>query len=122
MRDAKSLLLFDITMNFAPEASECQLIVEQYQEATTLVNDGAALYNEGKQEEGIAKMGQAIELFPEDANFLIARGQAYLDMSEFAAACEDLSKARRISLIQWYDNVLNLICGRTPVQADENDN
>ena len=54
------------------------MIVDQYKEATDKVNEGAKLYNDGKQEEGIALMSEAIELFPEDANFLLARGQAYL--------------------------------------------
>lgn len=110
---------FDITMNFAPDEDACKLIVEQYKEASEKVNAGAALYNDGKKEEGIAKMSEAIELFPEDANFLLARGQAYLDMSSFAEACEDLSQARRISLIKWYDNVLNLICGKLTTASDE---
>lgn len=113
---------FDITMNFSPEDDACKLIVEQYKEAAEKVNEGATLYNDGKQEEGIAKMTEAIELFPEDANFLLARGQAYLDMSSFAEACSDLSQARRISLIKWYDNVLNLICGRLTSSAEEEQN
>lgn len=111
---------FDITMSFTPEEGACQLIVEQYNQASTLVNDGANLYNEGKAEEGIAKMTEAIKLFPDDANFLLARGQAYLDMNSFSAACDDLSQARRISLIKWYDNILSLICGKASVSDDGN--
>jgi len=109
---------FDITMNFAPEEAACKLIVDQYKEATVKVNEGATLYNEGNKEEGIAKMSEAIEIFPDDANFLLARGQAYLDMSSFPEACADLSQARRISLIKWYDNVLNLICGKLTTPAE----
>ncbi|NRB52807.1 MAG: energy transducer TonB [Saprospiraceae bacterium] len=111
---------FDITMNFAPDDDACKMIVDQYKEATDKINEGAKLYNEGKQEEGIAKMSEAIEVFPEDANFLLARGQAYLDMSSFDEACSDISLARRISLIKWYDNVLNLICNKlTTTGGDE---
>lgn len=114
-KDKKVPSAFDFTMNFSPDAPSCKLIVEQYVDASTKINEGATLYNEGKQEEGIAKMSEAIELFPEDANFLLARGQAYLDMSSFGEACADLSSARRISLIKWYDNVLNLICGKLSI-------
>ncbi|MBX2876740.1 MAG: energy transducer TonB [Saprospiraceae bacterium] len=110
---------FDITMNFAPEDAACKMIVDQYKEATDKVNEGAKLYNDGKQDEGIALMSEAIELFPEDANFLLARGQAYLDMNSFAEACTDLSIARRISLIKWYDNVLNLICNKLTTPEEE---
>ncbi len=110
---------FDITMNFAPEDAACKMIVDQYKEATDKVNEGAKLYNDGKKEEGIALMSEAIELFPEDANFLLARGQAYLDMSSFDEACSDISTARRIALIRWYDNVLNLICNRSAISTGE---
>jgi len=113
--DKKVPSAFDFTMSFSPDDPACKLIVEQYQVASTKINEGASLYNDGKQEEGIAKMSEAIELFPEDANFLLARGQAYLDMSSFGEACADLSSARRISLIKWYDNVLNLICGKLSI-------
>ena len=95
------------------------MIVDQYKEATDKVNEGAKLYNDGKKEEGIALMSEAIELFPEDANFLLARGQAYLDMSSFDEACSDISTARRIALIRWYDNVLNLICNRSAISTGE---
>lgn len=114
---------FDITMNFAPDDAACKLIVDQYKEAADKVNEGVTLYNDGSKEEGIAKMSEAIALFPEDANFLLARGQAYLDMSSFSEACADLSQARRISLIRWYDNVLNLICGKLTTSTEgEGDN
>ena len=77
---------YDINLTFIPTAETCKPVVSNYDKASALVNEGAELYNGGKQEEGIAKMSEGIALFPNDANFLLVRGQAYLDMKNFNAA------------------------------------
>ena len=41
---------------------------------------------------------------------LILRGQSYLQNDQLAEACADLRKARRIALINWFDNILPFIC------------
>lgn len=101
---------FDLTMTFTPTDDACKMIIDDYNRAVTLADEGAALFNEEKQEEGIAKMTEALALFPNDAGLLLMRGQAYLDMNKLPEACADLSKARGIALINWYDNILPLIC------------
>lgn len=101
---------FEISLSFSPTAEACKAIADKYDLATKLINEGSALYGEGKQEEGLAKMSESIALFPDHAGLLIVRGQAYLDMNKLPEACADLSKARRIALIDWYDSVLPLIC------------
>ena len=75
-----------------------------------LNNEGQQLFNEDKQEAGLEKMTQAVNLFPEDASFLLVRGQAYLDMERFGEACDDLIKGQRIALLSIYDSILPLIC------------
>jgi virulence-associated protein VapD len=52
----------------------------------------------------------AINEFPENGEFLMTRGQVYLDQNRFSEACADLIKAKEITLINWFDEVLNLIC------------
>ena len=101
---------YNITLPFIPESSGCQARVEEYEQAGQLAQEGAELYDSGEKEAGIEKLSQAIALFPNNANYLIMRGQAYLDMNRFGEACEDLTLARRISYIDWYDGVLPVIC------------
>lgn len=101
---------FDISLSFTPTVEACKTVVEKFDLAGRLINEGAALFDQEKQEEGLAKMGEAIALFPNHAGLLLVRGQAYLDMNKLAEACADLSKARRIALVKWYDNILPLIC------------
>ncbi len=108
---------FDITLNFTPEAEHCKSVVSNYEKALDLANQGLNAYNEGtkeesetKQEEGIALMSQAIDMFPNNGNFLLMRGQAYLDMNKYTEACADLTKAQEIALVDWFKGILPVIC------------
>lgn len=101
---------FDITVNFTPEADHCKTVVSNYDKALDLANRGATAFNEGKKEEGIQLLSQAIDMFPNNGNFLLVRGQAYLDMQKYPEACADLSKAQEIALIDWFKGILPVIC------------
>ena len=68
------------------------------------------LFGEGEQEAGLEKMTEAVTMFPKDANFLYLRGQAYLEMNRMDEACADLSQARDIALVNWFDGILPIIC------------
>ncbi|MEL7424260.1 MAG: energy transducer TonB [Bacteroidota bacterium] len=100
----------DLSLSFSPTVETCSLTVDAYIEARTKAEEGAKLYNEGEAEAGLALMTEALEVFPNDGQLLIARGQAYLNNNQLAEACEDLKKARRITLVNWFDNILPLIC------------
>jgi tetratricopeptide (TPR) repeat protein len=109
---------FNLTMAFRPENDACKTTVELYDKALQLSVEGSILFEqEEKQEEAIAKISEALALFPDDGNFLIQRGQAYLDMNRMPEACADITKARDITLINWYDNILPLLC--RPVEVSE---
>lgn len=71
---------FDLSLPFIPESPACATLVEEYQAANKLAQEGAKLFSEEEQELGIAKLTQAISMFPGNAEFLLMRGQAYMDM------------------------------------------
>ena len=76
-----------------------------------LIGEGQALTQDSTTlDAGLLKMDEAVSLFPEDGRFRILRGQARLDNNLLDGACEDLSLAREIALINWYDGILPLIC------------
>ncbi len=102
----------DVSLSFTPTAEGCKTVVSNFEKANQLAREGAQFLADGKQEEGIAKLSEAVSLFPNDANLLLNRGQAYLDMNKFTEACADLSLARSISLVNWYDTILPLICAQ----------
>jgi TonB family protein len=103
---------YDLQLPFVPSKAGCATVVEKYKQADKLANEGADLFNEGEKEAGVAKLDEAIGLFPRNAEFRMMRGQAYMDMKEFDKACEDLSLARSIALINYYDEVLPIICNK----------
>ncbi|MBC6994464.1 energy transducer TonB [Neolewinella lacunae] len=102
---------YEVSFTFAPENPGCQQIIDYYNDAVTLINEGQALAQDSTTlAEGLLKMDQAVSYFPRDGRFRIVRGQTRMDNNLLAGACEDLQLARSISLIDWYDSVLPLIC------------
>jgi len=101
---------YDISLSFIPEAPACKQVVDNYTRAIRLSDEGTVLVQEGKPEEGLLKMSEAIALFPNNAGLLLLRGQTYLDMNRMPEACQDLSKGKKIALVNWYDSLLPLIC------------
>lgn len=110
---------YDITLSFVPKANSCQTIVDRYNSAIQIINEGAKLYNEGEIDPGLEKMSSAVDMFPSDAEFLMIRGQAYLDNNDFSKACEDLTKVKNIATVDWYDDLLRLICKASPDESNE---
>ncbi|MDX1941007.1 MAG: TonB family protein, partial [Saprospiraceae bacterium] len=101
---------YEVSMSFVPETAACKAKVEQYSKAVQLVNEGSDLFDKGEKDAGIAKMSEGIALFPRDANFLAARGQAYMEMNKFPEACADLSLVKALASVDWYDSLLPVIC------------
>ncbi len=99
-----------LRMDFKPTAAACKATVSKFEKAQLVAVEGSNLYNAGQQEAGIAKLTEALDAFPDNAEFLYARGNAYLDMQNYAGACEDLSKVKEILLVTWADNLLPVIC------------
>ncbi|KAA3632877.1 MAG: TonB family protein [Bacteroidetes bacterium] len=101
---------FDMTLGFTPEAEHCKVTIEQYNEAIDLINEGNFMIDGEDAEQGLKMMSKALELFPNDGAMLIARGQAYMELNRFSEACVDLSKAKQIALVDWFDAILPMIC------------
>ncbi|MCG8329516.1 MAG: TonB family protein [Chitinophagales bacterium] len=101
---------YNIILPFMPDENKCKDAIDTYELANQIAQEGANLYSEGETDAGIEKLSQAVEMMPENANFRLMRGQAYLDLNRFEEACEDLQIARSIALVNWYDGVLPIIC------------
>ena len=101
---------YDLTISFVPSTAACKQKVDTYNKAVKLAEEGEQLYNSGEQEAGVAKLTEAIALVPDNAAFLCMRGQAYLNQNKFAEACSDLLRGRSIAMVNWFDNILSVIC------------
>jgi TonB family protein len=105
---------YDISFTFAPESEACQETLQNYNQAIQLMAEGQVLTKDSTRvDEGFLKMDEAVSMFPQDGRFRILRGQARLDNNLLTGACEDLSLAKEIALINWYDGILPLICRET---------
>ena len=56
------------------------------------------------------KLTAALNLFPDNAEYLSLRGQAYLKLDKKTEACADLRKAKETLFSTWYDNLLPILC------------
>ncbi len=101
---------YDLTIHFKPTESHCASKISDYEKAEGLAGDSLSFFNEGKQEEGIAKITEAIDIFPENANYLYIRGQAYLALERMDEACMDLTKVKDVLSIGLVNNLLPIIC------------
>ena len=101
---------YDFSVTFLPNAPTCKTVISDFEKANQLAETGSKLFNEGNQEEGIANLSDAIKLFPENANFLYLRGQAYMSMEKMEEACADFQAVRQIISIDLVEQLTPLIC------------
>jgi TonB family protein len=101
---------FDMTMGFSPVGEHCLERIEQYNTAVDLINEGNFMIDGEDFQQGLKLMNKALEMFPDDGAMLIARGQAFMELNRFTEACADLSKAKQIALVDWFDTILPMIC------------
>ncbi|MFK7936699.1 MAG: energy transducer TonB [Saprospiraceae bacterium] len=101
----------NIRLSFIPTDTEkCKTTIENFRRANDLAIEGAALYEQEEKETGLMKLSEAIDLFPDNAEFLYTRGQIYLNDNQMPEACADLTKVKSILSVGWFDNILPLIC------------
>ena len=99
----------EVRITFKP-TYKCEEIIDNYEKAIKNIEEGINSFESEQLDQAIEKFTNAIDLFPENPEFLAFRGQAYLEAERIEEACADLAKVREILYVPWYDNVLPLIC------------
>ncbi len=97
-------------ITFRPNLVACGNVINDFEESDKLVDEASILIQQEKTEEGIAKLTEAINKFPENGEYISMRGQAYLNMQKTEEACADLRKAKEILVVSWYDSLIPLLC------------
>lgn len=100
----------DLTVRFASENAVCADYIEKYNAAEKLATEGETAYNAGEKETGLEKINQAIEMFPQNANFLYLRGQIYMAEKDFVKACEDFTVVRNTLTVSPVEDFFGIIC------------
>jgi len=99
-----------IRITFRPNLEACGNTISNFKDADKAVDDAAILLQEGQVDEGIAKLTEAITMFPKNGEYLSLRGQAYLQMNKSEEACADLKQAKEILVVSWYDALIPILC------------
>ena len=102
----------EVNMSFRPEPPACTTEIKRYEQALVVAEEGVTLYNAGDKENGLIKLTEAVEAYPNNANFRYMRGQLYLNENQYNEACVDLTVVKRILGTKIVDNVLPLICNQ----------
>ena len=102
--------LTDIAILFKSENASCQTLFTDFEKAEQLANEGSELYNAGNVAEGLEKLTQAINMFPENTNFRYLRGQAYMAENDFEKACEDYTIVRNILTTSPVNDIYPILC------------
>lgn len=101
----------DFRITFQPIGAACQGKWEKFQAAEKMAEEGTALFNEGKQEDGLKKLNDVVNQFPLNAQFRYMRGQALVQMKRMGEACEDYGYVRQVLNIPEVNQLAILICG-----------
>ena len=100
-----------LRMTFKPKTEKCQTIADNYDLAYIAAAEAETLYTDQKIEEAISKWTASLTLLPGNAEVLLLRGQAYLEVNQNEKACTDLQAAKKIiPLAAWVEQLLPMIC------------
>lgn len=99
-----------IRITFRPNMVSCGDVIHSFEYADKLVDEASIILQQGDLEQGIAKLTEAIDLFPDNGEYLSSRGQAYLKLQKTEEACLDLKRAKEILVVSWYDSLTTLLC------------
>ncbi len=100
-----------LRLAFKPKTANCQMVADNYDLAYAAAAEAEALYASQKVAEAIAKWDESLTLLPGNAEVLLLRGQAYLEINEKEKACTDLQAAKKIiPLADWVVQLLPMIC------------
>jgi TonB family protein len=104
---------------FQPNYLTCGNAISDFTEANALVDEATVLIEQDSAyQEGISKLTEAINMFPENAEFLSIRGQAYLQLERKAEACADLLKTQDVIPGSWYNSLLPILCNGLEEEED----
>ena len=101
---------YNIRLTLSPTSEACKNRINQFEESYEFANEGIQLYEEKKVDEAIVAYSKALELFPQNAEFLLLRGQALFETERIEEACIDLKEVKRRLIDNVYNKLLPIVC------------
>jgi tetratricopeptide (TPR) repeat protein len=101
---------YNVRLIFKPTAAKCKAENELFEKAYSKINEAIAHSDKKEYEPSIAKLSEAIRIFPSNMEPHYLRGLIFMNQKKNNEACEDLSKVKNKMNVNWLDNILPLIC------------
>lgn len=95
---------------FKPDAPKCKTKVANFEKSYTLLQEGLDFSDKKQDEQAIVKLNEAVNLLPENMEFLYMRGVTYMNLKKSAEACQDLTKVKQTLHVNWVDSLLPFLC------------
>ncbi|MEM6963382.1 MAG: TonB family protein [Bacteroidota bacterium] len=103
--------IYPIRVEFRPTNEGCKNVVTDFEAASKKVLEGVDLHNAEKSAEGLALINEALEVFPNNTEWLYYRGIIQINLKNNEAACEDFQRIRNILVTPFYENWIDVVCG-----------
>ena len=101
---------FPLRAIFKSEKPGCKTTNDQFERALLLSDEAAALLEQQKSDEAIAKWNESIRLQPNNTELLYYRGTALMNLNRRDEACMDYTKIHEILGITWFEPIRKLMC------------
>ncbi len=101
---------FPLRVVYKSDAKTCKTVNENFDKAILLAAEAMSL-EEGKDDEAIQKLSEALVLHPNNTEFLYYRGNIFIGQNKREEACKDFSAVKAILGITWFENFGRIICG-----------
>ena len=109
---------YDIRMTLKPDSKTCANRIKEFESSYEMISEGMRLYQEDKKEEALVEYNKALELFPQNAEFLLLRGQVLIEMQRVQEACKDLKEVKRRLIDNVYNDLLPFICAEKTTEQE----
>lgn len=102
--------IYPIRIEFRPTSEGCKSIVEKYELTEKSVQGAVDLHDKEDSANGLIRMNDAIEKFPNNTEWLYFRGIMHMSLKDNEAACADFQKIEEILPVPWYEKWISMIC------------
>ena len=102
---------YPVRVLFKSNAARCKAINDAFDQAAKLNAEGLARYDEGKYDEAIALYDQALNLHPNNSEYLYYRGSAWAAKDDREKACADYQLIKAQLGVVWFESIRRLMCG-----------
>jgi TonB family protein len=95
---------------FKSDAPKCKASVTNFEKAYSVMQVGVDASNTKDDASALTKLNEAVDLMPQNMEFLYLRGIMHMNLNKRAEACLDLTKVKTTLNVNWVDSLLPLLC------------